>query len=119
MLGTMVVVLAIALIVAASVQLLGVGEGILSFQELQSEQAFALADSCIKESALRIERNATWAGGSLSFPQGNCIVTVAISGSSRTVSSAATVGQAVRKITAGMTLTGTLISFTSWNEDAS
>ncbi len=119
MLGTTIVMLAIALIVAASVQLLGVGEGLLSFEEVQSEQAFSIADSCVREAALRIERSSTWSGGNISFNQGSCAITVSASGSSRTVSVVATVGPAVRKITATMNLSGSLISITSWNEDAS
>ncbi|MDD4989420.1 MAG: hypothetical protein PHV42_03270 [Candidatus Pacebacteria bacterium] len=119
LLGTTILMLAIGLLLAMSVQFLGIGEGILAFGEQQSEQAFSLADTCIKESALRIERNTAWTGGSMTLGDGACTIIVTSFGSSRTVSAAATVGVAVRKITATMTVSGTIVSITSWAEDPS
>ncbi len=119
MLGTTIIMLAIGFIIAVSVQFLGVGEGILAFSEQQSEQAFGLADSCVKESALRIMRNNAWSGGSVTVGVGTCIINVTASGNNRTVSSVATVGQAVRKITATITISGGAVSITSWTEDQS
>ncbi len=117
MLGTTIIMLAAVLVVAMSVEYLGVGELLLSFGDQQSEQAFEAADSCVKEALLQMKLNNAYTGTTLAVSPGTCTVVVTGSGSMRTISSVGTVGQSVRKIIAGASISGTTILITSWAED--
>ncbi len=117
MLGTTIVILAAALVIAVSVEYLGVGELLLSFGGQQSEQAFEVADSCVREALLQIKRDNNYTGSALNVGPGSCIITVTVNGSTRTISSAGTVGQSVRKITVGVSISGTTLAITSWSEN--
>ncbi len=122
MLVTTIVVVATALVIAISVEYLGLGEMIISLSDTQSEQALEIANSCVNEALFKIKSSSSYSGGSIAATtnSGTCTVTVTpASGSPRTISSIGTVGQTVRKITATVTVSGSTITITSWNEDIS
>jgi len=115
--ATTMVIFAVTLVIAVSVQFVGVGELLMGYGEQQSEQAFQLADSCVDEALLRLKRNSAYTGGSLSGGSASCTITVSGSGSSRTVSVTATAGDSVRALTVGVALSGSSVSITSWSEN--
>ncbi len=119
MLTTTIILLAAALVLAVAIQYLGIGELVISSTQQQSEQAFEIADSCVQNALLRIKNNSAYAGETLTVGSGSCVITVTGSGSSRTISSVATMARATQKIIAIINISGTTISITSWKQDNS
>ncbi len=118
MLITTVVVIATALAIAISVEYLGIGEMVISLGDTQSEQAMEIANSCVNEALLQIKSNNSYSGGTINSGGATCTLTISpASGSPRTISSIGTVGQTVRKIIATITISGSTVAITSWNED--
>ncbi len=118
-LGTTIIVLAAALLIAISVQYLGIGELLLSFASQQSDQSSTISDSCVNESLLQLKRNNAWNGGTLNLGGGTCTVVVTGSDSAKTISISSTVGQSVRKTIVTATVSGTNVTVTSWVQDNS
>jgi hypothetical protein len=116
-LATTLVVFAAALALATSVQFIGIGEVLMAYGTVRSEQAFQFADSCVDEALLRLKRDSGYTGGSLSEGDASCTIAVSGSGSTRTITSTATVGQQTRVIIVGVSISGTIVTVTSWAED--
>jgi len=114
--ATTMIIFAVALLIAVSVQYVGVGELLMGYGEQQSEQAFQLGDSCVDEAMLRLKRNNAYTGGSLSVGSTSCTISVSGSGSTRTITVSATAGDSVRKLDVGVSITGSAVSVTSWSE---
>ena len=120
MLVTTIVVIATALALAISVEYLGIGEMVISLGDTQSEQALETAQSCVNDALLKIRNNNNYAGTySQNIGSGSCVITVTVNGTSRTISSIATVSATVRKILVGASILGTppSVTITSWSED--
>ena len=116
-LATTVVIFFVALVLVLSVQFLGVGELLIGFEEGKSEQAFEFADSCVDEAVLRVKRNNSYTGGTLSLEDASCTIVVSGGGSTRTIDVSATVGTITRKIQTVVTITGSPFSHVSWEEN--
>jgi hypothetical protein len=86
--------------------------------EQQSRQARALAVTCAQEALQVMHDNIAFSGtNSVSLGQGSCVYVVAIlTGTTRTITSTATVGNVVRKIMTYVTISLTTLSVTSWQE---
>src|SRR5262245_61914347 len=96
--GTTIIILAVALILAASVEYLGIGESLMSLAEQQSEQSIEAAQSCLNEAVLRIKNDNSYTGGTLNPGSAACVIVVGGNPPAETISITATVGQSVRKI---------------------
>ncbi len=119
MIATTIIVLFTSLIIAISVQYQGVGELIMSLGDQQSEQAYELAQSCINDAFLKLRTNSNYTGLTQNISSGSCTVSITGSGSNRSISSSATVGQSIRKIITNITISSGTITITSWVEDIS
>jgi hypothetical protein len=119
MLAVTLIVLAASLIIAVSIQFQGIGEIVMSYGDAQSEQAFELAQSCTNDTLLKLKSNANYGGVTLNISGGTCTTVVTGSGTSRTISSSATIGQSIRKINTTITISGGVITITGWSEDIS
>ncbi len=116
-LATTLIIFTTALILALNVQFLGIGELLIGFGDSRSEQAFQAADSCVDEALLRLKRDNSYAGGSLSVGGGSCTITVSGAGATRTIDVLSTVGSASRGISVDVSLSGFVISIDDWDED--
>ena len=72
LLTSVIIVGAVALTVAFGAASLGLGSLKIRLFENQSETAFFLADACGEEALIRLKRNSSYAGGSLTFTEGTC-----------------------------------------------
>ncbi len=81
----------------------------------QGEQALQNAQAGVENALLRLERDNTYPGETMSLSNGTATIT--ISGTNPvTITSAGRAGSTVRTITADATTTGGVITLTSWDE---
>lgn len=106
----------VSLIIALSVSLAGLGELQMGLEEIQSAESYRLAESCLEEAALRLKRDASYSGGSLSMGGNSCTITVLANGSQRTVNVSADVNNHVRKIEMVADIVTRGLNVTSWQE---
>lgn len=109
---------AVALSVAVSLIILGLGSSRSSFALEQSGKAKALADACTERGLEEIRDNPGFSGtGNFPFSQGSCLYTVtALSGENRTITATGTVGTVVRKVEVIIDRITPQINTTSWQE---
>ena len=79
------------------------------------EQALQSAQLGIENALIRLERDTTYAGETMTLTTGTATIT--ISGTTtKTIVSAGASGNAVRTITASVTITNGILSLASWSE---
>lgn len=117
---TIVIVSAAALVMAASASFLGLGELDLGYTSRLTGAAFAAADGCVEETLRRIRLDPLYGVGAgtqvLTLSDGSCTVDVAATGDDRTVVVVSTVDAYHAKLEVALTLTGTVVTVTSWEE---
>ncbi|MDA2922328.1 hypothetical protein MYX07_03620 [Patescibacteria group bacterium AH-259-L07] len=116
-----IIVSAVALLMAYSASILGIGELDLGYTAQQGAESFSIADGCIEETLRRIRLNPNYGIGAgqigLTVSNGTCIIQVTDLGSNqRRITVAATMGEYHKEIEATLTLTGNIISIGSWRE---
>jgi hypothetical protein len=124
-----VVALITVIIMGAMLLSLGVSAAFLSQTQLiitagtgRQREAFALATTCVEEAVHRLKTNSSYTGGTIPIDANTCTVTVAGSGSTRTVTASSTVDVYTKGITVTLTLKQNAAlnsqawSVTSWAE---
>ena len=117
-----VVVLALVLSLGLAVSQLSVGELVLTAHEGQSSRALHYAEACVEEAGFRLKRDSSYTGGTITFDEGTCTVSVAGSGSTRTFTVTATVENETRSLVVDVTRTANTaatsdgIDVTNWEE---
>jgi hypothetical protein len=107
----------VALVVATSVGLLGIGELQIGLQQSQSRQGFVMAETCLEEGLIQLRDNAAYAGGNLTFGEETCTIEVINNGSGEyTLNVRADVKGQVRKIQADATRTEENLAVSDWQE---
>jgi hypothetical protein len=117
---SVIIVGAIAVTIAVTFTLLGVGLSATSFAQEQASQARGLANACLEEGLQQIRTLTTYTGsGNLSIGQGSCTYTVTnLGGSNRLVIASSTVGTIIRKVQTNVTAISPDIITSSWVEVA-
>ena len=117
---TVVVVTVATLIMAVTSSSLGLGELELGFTGQQGAEAFAVADGCMEETLRRIRLDTNHGVGdgtmNLTVANGSCTIDVTASGSTRTITVKGTQGVYHAKIRTELSLSGNVITITSWSE---
>lgn len=80
MLITILTVSAVALLIATTVSLLAIGQAQSGFSVTNGEIALALTEGCMEDALQNIKNSPTYAGGTITRPEGTCIITVTKSG---------------------------------------
>ena len=110
---------AVSLGITLSVLTLGTATQQNALATQRGAQARALADACAEEGLQQLQETAGVYTGTdtMTLSGQSCSYTVTnTGGSSRTVSTSATVGNVVRKMLVYVTITASSISVTSWQE---
>lgn len=89
---SLLIISAVALSIAVSIVIIGVGEADVAFSTRQGNEATQIAQSCVEEALFRLRGNNGYVGGSLSVGNGSCTITVS--------------GTTTKTITATATLSG-------------
>lgn len=109
------VVSAVVLVIGVTLALLGVSEAQMGLSEKRGHYALALAEGCAQDTLLTIYYDGGYGGGTKSYPEGSCTISVSKDDSSWTITTAATFSGHTKKIQVRM-LRGKDIRITSWKE---
>lgn len=112
-----VIILAVALLIVSSTALTGVDDLEIGYAQQASTHALLAAQSCAEEAMLRLSRDNTYSGGTLAVGESTC--TISVTGTpcgACTVHVDSTRESFTRSIDVGVTITGTQVDITSWEE---
>lgn len=84
-LTSILIISAIALAVAVSISLLGIGEARNSLDYKKGREALYLAYGCVDEALLQLKLDETYTGGALSLGNGTCNIVISGVGSEKTI----------------------------------
>lgn len=111
------IIVVVTLSIGLSMNILSIGETQTGLRTQQAMQSFAVADTCMHEAYLRLERLGSYSGGSLNVGTGSCTITIVDSGpSQKTITVTADVSGIQRKLESTVTLTGSNVSIDEWRE---
>jgi len=88
----------------------------------QSARALAIADGCVEEANYRLKLDSSYTGGTIAYASTSCTISVSGSGTTRTVTSTATISGFTRRVVSSITLTANTaanahgIDLTQWND---
>lgn len=115
-LTTVIVILAVVLIMTVSVSLLSVGEAQSGLSLYKGEDSLAFVEGCMEDALIKIRSNDAYAGGTITRPEGSCVITIVSHvGSNWTVTANSTDTKYVRKVQVTMVKSSS-IAITSWQE---
>lgn len=97
---------------AATITVINIRGG-LSGENAQS--ALSNAEAGVENALIRLERDSGYTGETLTLSSGSAVISVSGS-TTKTIISVGSAGNAKRTITATASLSGTVITLTSWNE---
>jgi hypothetical protein len=113
---TILIVSTAVLIMAVVSSQLGLGELDLGYTSQKGSEALAVAEGCMDEGLRQLRLDTGYSGSSLSLDNGSCTITVATSGSDRTLVVTGVVDDYTKKVAVNLTLSGNVITINSWLE---
>ncbi|EKD33410.1 MAG: hypothetical protein ACD_76C00036G0003 [uncultured bacterium] len=116
-LATVVVIFFTALLLAISIQFIGLGQIQLGFSNVLSVQSQTLSDGCLSEALIRLKENQSYTGGTVTVGNDSCTIVVTGSGLTRTINTTGIVNNIIeRRIEANITFVGSRPTIDSWEE---
>ncbi len=112
---TILIISAVTLGIATTVALTSIGEGQASFSLTKGEDSLQFVEGCAEDALLKIRSSGSYAGGTISRPEGTCDVTV-VSGSPNTLTVTTQDTKYKRTLEISYTRASTGITLTSWKE---
>ena len=117
---SVIIVVVATLLMAVTASRLGIGELDLGYTTGQGGEAFAVADGCMEEALRRIRLDTNYGVGqgtlSATTTNGSCTIEVSGSGSTRTITVKGTQDSYHAKLRSTLSLSGNVITITSWAE---
>jgi hypothetical protein len=111
----LLILTAVLLGIMVTVAQLGIGEGQVSLALSKGEDTLHFAEGCMEDALLKIRSNVSYAGGTITRPEGTCSITVSTAGSTYTVTSTTT-ATSYRRTVQAVAIRGATVSLTSWKE---
>lgn len=114
----MVIILAVGILIVSTTALIGVDDLEIGFSQEAGSHAILAAESCAEEAMLRLSRNSSYTGGSLTVGESSC--TIAVTGTpcgSCTIDVTSTRDNFTRNVQVGVTVSGSSVDITSWEEE--
>ncbi|MDA2936201.1 hypothetical protein MYX06_03210 [Patescibacteria group bacterium AH-259-L05] len=116
-----IIISAVALLMAYSASILGIGELDIGYTAQRGGEAFSVADGCVEETLRRITLDSNYGIGAglinLTVSNGSCTIQVSDLGSSRRrIVVTGTSGVYNKKIETEITLSSTPITIDTWQE---
>jgi len=112
----MLILSAVILGIIVTVAQLGIGEGQASLALSKGEDTLSFVEGCTEDALLKIRSDASYAGGTISRPEGTCSVDVVKAESTYTVTATTTAIQYKRTIQAIVNRSSSGVTLTSWKE---
>ena len=114
LLGVMIISM-IVLIIGSSIATVNIAAGKGLGHYNKETTTFVNADGCAEEALIRMHRNSTYAGESISIDDSSCVISVSGSDSTRVLDIQATNGEYIKKLQIDVTISPTY-AITSWQE---
>lgn len=105
----------VVLAITVTVVYLSIGQGQSSFALTKGENQLGLVEGCMEDVLLKIRASASYAGGSITRPEGTCTITVSSVGNVYTVTATSISTDYRRTVRSVVTRASTMI-LTSWKE---
>jgi hypothetical protein len=113
----MIVILAMALLVVTSTAFIGVDDLDIGYASELSGDVLLSAESCAEEALIRLSRNSSYAGGSLTVGEAACTITVSGTPCGSCTIDVAAVGESyTRNVQVGVNVSGSTVDIISWQE---
>lgn len=114
--ATVLLLMAVALSIMATVSLLGIGEAQSSLALTKGESNLFFVEGCMEDALLKAKNSPGYAGGTITRPEGTCVITASNAGSVWTITAVGSATDYVRKIMTVSTRSGQGMTITSWQE---
>jgi len=116
-LSMVLIISAVVIGVAATVSLLAIGEAQSGLTQFKGEDAWSFVDGCAEDALQKIHDNPSYAGGTISRPEGTCSVTVNAGNPDWDITVTTNESNPKYKRTVQIQATrGSTITITSWKE---
>lgn len=112
---SVLIIAAVVLVIGVSVTMLSIGEGQSGLTLFKGEETLTLVEGCMEDALLKIRQDINYSGGSISRPEGTCLITLSKTGNTWTINSTTVLSQYKRTIQAIVNRGGS-ISISSWKE---
>jgi len=114
----MVIILAVGILIVSTTALIGMDDLEIGFSQEAGGQSLLAAESCAEEAMLRLSRSSSYTGGTLGVGESTCTITVTGTPcGSCTIDVASTRDNFTRNIQVGVTVSGSSVDITSWEEE--
>ena len=112
-----VILLAVSALIVSSTALLGLDDLEIGYSAQLSGDVLLSAESCAEEALIRLSRNNSYNGGSLTVGEAQCTITITGEPCGAcTIDVEATAENYTRNIQVGVTVSGSSVDVTSWSE---
>lgn len=108
---------AVALAVGTGIALGSIGEMSMGYGDAQSKKALALADSCAEEAMLKLRASPAYAGGTITLPEGSCVVAVSDSAGNKRIDVTATSARWTERASLTVDPSGSRLSLVDWKRN--
>lgn len=112
---TVMVLSVVVLLIMTTVSLTSIGGGQAALGLTKGENARYITESCLEDALNSIRKSSSYAGGTITLPEGACTVTVGKSGTTYTIT-ATTTATDYKKTIEVVAVRGGKIVITSWKE---
>ena len=106
----------ISIAVAVTVAQLGIGEGQTSLSHSKGEETLHFVEGCLEDALLKLRASASYAGGTISRPEGSCTITVSSVATTYTVTATTTATTYRRSVQAVVVRGSSAVTLSSWKE---
>lgn len=114
---TVLILSAVIASITATVFWLSVGESQSAFALMKGEQALQLSGGCAEDVLSRIRTDENYAGGTITYPEGDCVVDISRDVDRWTAHVRSNANDSVRRIVVVFDRTISGIALVSWQEE--
>lgn len=114
--SSVLIIAAVVLSIGITTSLLSISEGQSALSLTKGEMALNLTEGCMEDSLSKILTNSNYSGGTLSTPEGVCLIVITKAGGDYIITSSNDVIDYKRSIEVLVKKSGNSLTITSWKE---
>lgn len=108
---------AVSIAIGASIALGSIGEISMGYSDVQSKITLSLTDSCAEEALIELRSSLSYAGATLVYSEGSCIITVTNNGALKQIDIVATAGRWTERAVLQVDVSGSRLAITDWKRN--
>jgi hypothetical protein len=112
--STVILVSVVTVVIAVLVTYISINDAQSSLASFKGEENLNFIEGCASDGILKIRNSASYAGGTITYPEGGCNLAVSRAGNIYTITATATDSSYGKKIQAVVTRGATTITISSW-----